>query len=76
MLYYGIHVSWHTHMMVYGAVYLGVKDLHREAAAGDAEDGCVVEILRELLRVQRGGGDQQLDVGAEPANVLRGSTSR
>lgn len=49
---------------------LGVEDVHRVSAAGYSEDWSVVEVLRELLSIERGAGNQQLDVRPEARNVL------
>src|SRR5882757_2413801 len=39
-----------------------VPDLHRVGAAGDLDDGRVVEMLREPLRVDRGRSNDHLEV--------------
>mmetsp|Transcript_6507 Transcript_6507/g.18711 ORF Transcript_6507/g.18711 Transcript_6507/m.18711 type:complete len:883 (-) Transcript_6507:1046-3694(-) len=49
---------------------LGVEDVHRIPTSGDPEDGGVIEVLAELLGVQGGAGDEELDVGPEASNVL------
>ena len=59
-------------VQVVGLRRLGVVDVHGVAPAGYSEDGGKVEILRELLGVQRGAGDEELEVWAEAGNVLRG----
>ncbi len=41
-----------------------------EAPAGYSKNGRTVEKLGELLRVQRGAGDEQLEVRPEAGNVL------
>ena len=42
---------------------LGVEDVDGEGAAGDGEAGDVAEEVGKLLRVHRGGGDDELQVG-------------
>ncbi len=39
-------------------------------AAGDAEDGGIVKVVGELLRIQRGGGDEDFDVRPKARDVL------
>lgn len=39
-----------------------VQELHRVRPPWDGEDGAVAEVRRELLRVQGGGGDDELQV--------------
>ena len=41
---------------------LGVEDLHGEGAPGDGEDGALEEVGRVLLRVEGGGGADDLEV--------------
>ena len=43
---------------------LGVEDLDGEGAAGDGEDGALVEVAREFFGVKSGGGDDELEVGS------------
>ena len=54
----------------------GVEDVHRIAAAGNAEDGRVVKVLRELLSIKRSTGDEQLQIWPEARNVLHLSPQR
>ena len=49
---------------------LGVVNVDGVPPAGYSEDGCKVEILGELLGVQRGTRDEELEVWAEAGNVL------
>ena len=49
---------------------LGVHDVDRVAPPGDVEDGRVVKVLGELGGVERGRGDEQLEVGAEARDIL------
>jgi len=47
-----------------------VEDLNWERSAWDSEDGAVQEIARELLRVQRGRGDDQLQLAPAQQQLL------
>lgn len=49
---------------------LCVQDVDRVTPPGDAEDRGVVKVLAELLCVEGGGGDEELDVGPEAGDVL------
>ena len=48
-----------------------VPDLDRVGAAGDLDDGGVVEVLRERLRVDRRARDDELEVGATGEQPLQ-----
>lgn len=49
---------------------LGVVDVNRVAPAGHSKDGSMVEELAEVLGVQGGRGDEQLEVGPEASQIL------
>lgn len=49
---------------VVGFGFLGVEDLDGIGTSGDGEDGAAEEVLGELLGVEGGGGDDELEVGA------------
>eukprot|EP00982_Pelagococcus_subviridis_P007730 30718-Pelagococcus_subviridis.AAC.3 len=50
-----------------------VQDVHRVPPTGNAEDGREVKVLAELFRVQRRGGDEELNLRPEPRDVLHQS---
>ena len=41
---------------------LRVEDLHREGTAGNSEDRTSKEVLRELLSIQGGRGDNEFQI--------------
>ena len=56
-----------------GMAYLGgfgVQNVHGVPAPGDPENRGVVKVLTELLGIQGGAGNQQLQVGSEPGDVF------
>ncbi len=48
----------------------GVEDLDRKPAARNAEDGRFIEKVGKLLSIQRGAGDEYLEIRPESSNVL------
>lgn len=60
----------HRSIDVVGLRRLGVQDIDWISPARHSEDGRVVKVLAELFRVQRGRGDEQLEVGPEARDVL------
>jgi hypothetical protein len=49
---------------VVGLGLLGVKDLDGEGVSGNGEDGASEEVLGELLGVEGGGGNDELEIGS------------
>ena len=49
---------------------LGVVDVNWVASARDSKDGGVVKELAEVLGIQRGRGDEQLEVWSEASQIL------
>ena len=49
---------------------LGVVDVNWIAPARDSEDGGMIKELAEVLGVQCGGGDEQLEVWSEAGQIL------
>ena len=48
----------------------GVQDVHWVPPTRYPEDGCIVKVLRELLSIQCGTGDEQLQIRSKSRNIL------
>ena len=59
-----------TRFQVVGLGGFGVHDVDGEAPPRDVEDGGVIKVLGELGGVERGGRDEEFQIGAEARNVL------
>jgi len=61
----------HDHCLdVVGLWLLSVVDVHGETSAGYAEYRRLVEKVGELLAVHGGRGNEELEVGSKPGDVL------
>lgn len=49
---------------------LGVVDVNRVAPPRHSEDGSMVKELAEVLGIQGGGGDEQLEVRSKACQIL------
>lgn len=59
-----LHDSDETGIQVVSLRFFSVENLHWVGSSWDSEDGCFIEILRELHSVQSGRRDDQLHVCA------------